>query len=216
MSTIKIITLDFGLLADMTGAVVKSMQVTIQKLGLPSRTEKECASLIALNKRVVEIPSVLFPELIIDETHFAQVYLEIFLKMRSESDISLYPNTLETLQELNRQGFIICVTSRQKSNSSILADLKKTGLSSEYIHIVGKDIIQCPAPSLETLKEILEEHELQPEEALIVGDSAFELEIGKKLGCKTCGVTYRSGNRESLSEADYIIDGISQLFQVVH
>ena len=43
MSTIKIITLDFGLLADTTGAVVKSMQATIQKLGLPYRTEKECS-----------------------------------------------------------------------------------------------------------------------------------------------------------------------------
>jgi phosphoglycolate phosphatase-like HAD superfamily hydrolase len=60
MNDIRIIILDFdGTLGDTAAVIVKTMQATIQELGLPPRTDSECAAMIGL--RLIEIPKVLFP-----------------------------------------------------------------------------------------------------------------------------------------------------------
>ena len=40
--------------------IVKTTQAAIAEMGLPARTDQQCASMIGL--RLVEIPPVLFPE----------------------------------------------------------------------------------------------------------------------------------------------------------
>ena len=71
MAETKILILDFdGTLGDTVGVIVQTMQATIRELGLPARTDKECASMIGL--RLVDIPSVLFPESDLDGEVYAQ------------------------------------------------------------------------------------------------------------------------------------------------
>ena len=75
MSETKIIILDFdGTLADTASVIVQTTQATIRELGLPSRTDAECAAMIGL--RLIEIPPVLFPDCEVDgeKFRFGQTY----------------------------------------------------------------------------------------------------------------------------------------------
>ena len=62
---------------------------------------------------------------------------------------------------------------------------------------------------LKTLKDL----SFLPSEALVVGDMPVDIEMGKRAGAKTCGVTYGNSGRAALeaAEADYIIDSITEL-----
>ena len=62
---IKIAILDFdGTLGDTTALIVRTTQAAIRELGLPERSDEQCAAMIGL--RLVEIPPVLFPALDVD------------------------------------------------------------------------------------------------------------------------------------------------------
>ena len=49
MSKTKIIILDFdGTLGDTAAVIIRTMHATIEELGLPSRTDEECAAMIGV------------------------------------------------------------------------------------------------------------------------------------------------------------------------
>ena len=52
---------------------------------------------------------------------------------------------------------------------------------------------------------------LEPEQAVIVGDTTFDMEMGRAAGLKTIGVSWGYQARDGLSEADVIVDTPSQL-----
>ena len=63
---------------------------------------------------------------------------------------------------------------------------------------------------------ILEETKCKPDESIVVGDTTFDIEMGKSAGSLTCGVTYGNGTRVQLvqSHADYIINDFSELLNI--
>jgi phosphoglycolate phosphatase len=48
----------------------------------------------------------------------------------------------------------------------------------------------------------------------VVGDTVFDIDMGRNAGVKTCGVTYGNGSRESLSNADWLIDDFGKLLEL--
>jgi phosphoglycolate phosphatase len=63
----------------------------------------------------------------------------------------------------------------------------------------------------------LEYFSAPPERALMIGDTAEDLQAGKSAGALTCGVTYGFGSLESIqsAEPDIILDEISQLIEYI-
>ena len=90
MSETKIIILDFdGTLADTASVIVQTTQATIRELGLPSRTDAECAAMIGL--RLIEIPPVLFPDCEVDGELYAETYRRLFKTFNTDGAVVLYP-----------------------------------------------------------------------------------------------------------------------------
>ena len=54
-------------------------------------------------------------------------------------------------------------------------------------------------------------------DALVVGDTEFDIIMGRDAGVKTVGVTYGNGRREELAAAgaDYLIDDFEELKKIV-
>ena len=133
MST-KIVILDFdGTLADTTGVILNAMQATIKELGLPARTDRECASMIGL--RLVDIPSVLFPECDLDGEVYAQTYRRLFHIYDIEGAVVLYPNVIETLTELKNRGYVLTIASSRSraSLNNYINDLGISGANADYL-----------------------------------------------------------------------------------
>ncbi len=205
--------MDFdGTLGDTVGVIVQTMQATIRELGLPARTDRECASMIGL--RLVDIPSVLFPECDLDGEVYAQTYRRLFHIYDIEGAVVLYPNVIETLTKLKNRGYVLTIAS-SRSRASLNNYINDLGISPIISYVLGADDVVEGKPNPEPVIRTLEHFGFKPEEAIVVGDTVFDVEMGLNAGTKTCGVTYGNGSRESISAADWIIDDFAQLLEIV-
>ena len=211
MENIRIMILDFdGTLGDTAGVIVKTMQATIKELGLPSRSDEQCAAMIGL--RLIEIPPVLFPECELDGEYYASTYRRLFHDFNTDGAVELYPNVLETLVELKKRGIILTIAS-SRSKASLTEYVSALGLESVISFVLGADDVKDGKPAPEAVNRTLEEFGCLPEEALVVGDTTFDIQMGKAAGTRTCGVTYGNGSIESLADADRIIDDFRELLR---
>lgn len=203
--------LDFdGTLGDTAGVIVKTMQATIKELGLPSRSDEQCAAMIGL--RLIEIPPVLFPECELDGEYYASTYRRLFHDFNTDGAVELYPDVLETLVELKKRGIILTIAS-SRSKASLTEYVSALGLESVISFVLGADDVKDGKPAPEAVNRTLEKFGFLPEEALVVGDTTFDIQMGKAAGTWTCGVTYGNGSKESLADADRIIDDFRELLR---
>lgn len=206
------IILDFdGTLGDTTSVIVQTTQAAIRELGLPERSDAQCAAMIGL--RLVEIPPVLFPECEVDCELYATTYRRLFHIFNSDGAVTLYPNVMETLVELKKRGITLTIAS-SRSRSTLDAYVEKLGLSSLISFVLGAADVKEGKPSPEPVNKTLEALGYAPDETLVVGDTIFDVQMGLNAGAKTCGVTYGNGSRESLAEADWLIDDFSELLDL--
>lgn len=213
MNDTKIIILDFdGTLADTASVIVQTTQATIKELGLPSRTDAECAAMIGL--RLIEIPPVLFPNCEVDRDLYADTYRRMFKIFNTEGAVKLYPNVMETLNELKRRGYTLTIAS-SRSRASLEDYIKSLGLESTITYILGAGDVTEGKPAPEAVLKTLDHFGFKPEEAIVVGDMVFDVHMGKNAGTKACGVSYGNGSRESLADADWIIDDFGMLLDLV-
>lgn len=213
MSKTKIIILDFdGTLGDTAAVIIRTMHATIEELGLPSRTDEECAAMIGL--RLVEIPQVLFKGYDVDGELYARTYRRLFHIYNVDGAVELYPNVPETLAELKRRGLVLTIAS-SRSNASLMEYVESLNLTSIISYVLGADDVKDGKPHPEAVNRTLEHFGFKPEEAIVVGDTVFDIEMGANAGTRTCGVTYGNGSRESLAEATWIIDNFGQLLNII-
>jgi HAD superfamily hydrolase (TIGR01662 family) len=213
MSSVRMVILDFdGTLADTAAVIIKTMQATISELELPFRTDEQCAAMIGL--RLVEIPSVLFPECSIEGDIYARTYRRLFHEFNTEDAVRIYPNVVDTLKTLMSKGIILTIAS-SRSHASLSEYVENLGLSSLISYILGADDVDKGKPDPEPVNRTLKRFGISPEETIVVGDTSFDIQMGKNAGTRTCGVTYGNGSRESLSDADRIIDDFGKLLNIL-
>ena len=210
---IKIVILDFdGTLGDTTAVIVRTMQATIKELELPERTDEQCAAMIGL--RLVEIPPVLFPAQDVDGELYAQTYRRLFKIFNTAGAVVLYPNVHDSLLELKERGLVLTIAS-SRSNASLMAYINDLGLDTTVTYVLGADDVKEGKPDPEAVNRTLAHFGFKPEEAVVVGDTMFDVKMGINAGTRTCGVTYGNGSRESLADADWLIDDFGQLLEIL-
>lgn len=213
MKEIKLIILDFdGTLGDTADLIIRTMQATIKELNLPSRTDKECADMIGL--RLIEIPNVLFPECGDISELYASTYRRLFHEFNTDGAVTLYPNVMETLMELKRRGKTLTIAS-SRSHASLAEYIENLGLADIISYILGADDVKEGKPNPEAIFKTLERFDFDTDEAIMIGDTVFDINMGINAGVKTCGVTYGNGSRESLSDADWVIDDFGRLLELI-
>lgn len=214
MKQIKIIILDFdGTLGDTASVIINTMQATIRELGLKSRTNEQCAAMIGL--RLVEIPAELYPGCNIDPELFASTYRRLFNNYNTQGAVKLYPGVYKTLQTLKEQGLTLTIAS-SRSHASLDQYVRELGLSSIISLVLGADDVKEGKPQPEAIFKTLEKFGFSADQALMVGDSIFDIRMGINAGTRTCGVSYGNGTRESLSPADRIIDDFREIINLIN
>lgn len=141
--------------------------------------------------------------------------LDRFLQYYSEhlTDSSLpYPGVRETIERL--AGYKKAVISNKKEGLSRRL-LEELGLSHYFDIILGSDSVDERKPSPKPLLHIMGLLKVGPEEAVIVGDSQFDIQAGKAAGVRTIAVTYGYRERKLLEEADFLIDKMDELLMTL-
>ena len=211
----KLIILDFdGTLADTRGLIVKTMQQTLEALGLESRTDEQCASMIGLPLKQA------FTDLIPMSDEMGEQCVETYRRIFNENNalyvIPTFPHVMETLHQLHEQGYILTIAS-SRSNRSLREFVNDMDLNDIISYVLGAEDVTRAKPHPDPVLQTLETFGCKAEDALVVGDTWYDIEMGKRAGVKTCGVTYGNGTREELIQAgaDYLVDDFGELSLIV-
>ena len=207
-----LIIFDFdGTLGNTKRNIVTTMQMTINELQLPYRSEDECASTIGLP--LAGCFKTMFPDL---EESFISRCAETYRRIFNENLLTIkpeaFPGVVATLSALKEQGYTLTIASSRSRNS--LKELTYDMGIADYIsYILGADDVKEAKPKPEPVLKTLADMHFNAGETLVVGDMAVDILMGTNAGAKTCGVTWGNGSREELENAgaDLIIDHASDL-----
>ena len=211
----KLIILDFdGTLADTRGLIVKTMQQTIASLGLDSRTDDECASMIGLPLKQAFTDLIPMTDAMGDQC--VDAYRRIFSENNAAYIIPAFPNVLETLRLLSQKGYTLTIAS-SRIRRSLMEFVVGMDLQEVISYVLGADDVSQAKPNPEPVLKTLEKFGCSPDEALVVGDTWYDIEMGRRAGVRTCGVTYGNGTREELMNAgaDFLIDDFGNLMSLI-
>lgn len=121
-----------------------------------------------------------------------------------------YPNCRETIEHFSdrRQAIL-----SNKPEDFVRRILENLNCLHPFAAIIGGDTFETRKPDPEGLRHLLTRFDLSAEEVVMVGDSALDIETGKKAGVLTCAVTFGFGDREAFlsQQPDWVIDDISEL-----
>ncbi len=154
----------------------------------------------------------------IDDKTMEQMVVEFNTIYRNECEplIELFDGVAETLAALKRAGVILLISSN--NIREVLERLtSQLGIAKYFDGIICADDVVNTKPSPDIALLALERYNIKGSEALVVGDSTYDMDMGRKAGCDLCGVSFGSHTPEMLREkgAKYVIDHYSELQKIV-
>ncbi len=174
-----------GTLADSTGPIAQCMQEACRDLGIRVPSEAEAQHVIglglddALARLVPELPRRDYPRLV-------DAYRRIYFARPAPHP--LFPGIAALLEALAAGGFALAVATG-KSVAGLERSLAETGLGGRFAVMRTADVT-APKPDPMMLHEIAETLDVSPTRMLMVGDTAYDLEMAARAGAAAIGVTY--------------------------
>ena len=175
-----------GTLMDSESRIVNCLRAACTEKGFPSRSDDELKNVIGLGLR--EALKQLFPEEgdhIIEE--LADIYRDQYL-YRNQTPSELFPGVNQLLEDLETKGHWLAVATG-KGRQGLDQVLEHTGLRSRF-HTTrcASETISKPHPQM--LEEILEYLGMDTKDALMIGDTEYDMEMARNAGMDCLAVSY--------------------------
>ena len=205
LSGIRLVIFDFdGTLGDSQKLITDTMLATIERLNLPMKSREECARTIGLPLK--ECFSSIIPMTDEQAEECAEVYSEIFNVKNVPGVVKAFPGVVETLERLSSQGILMSIAS-SRSHRTLAKLVDELDLSKYITYLIAADDVVEKKPAAESVLKTLRHFNIEAHETLVVGDTEFDILMGRNAGTHTCGVTYGNGSKESLeaAKAEWIV-----------
>jgi len=208
---IKLILFDLdGTLVNTSEDLTHALNFALKPFGLRELEVEDTIKLVGEGiTRLIE--KALVNERVQQRGKAIQRFLDYYAKHLTDFS-KVYPGVPETLKKLHNFKKVVISNKREYLSVKLLDDL---GLLNYFNMVVGSDTTSEKKPSAVPVLYILKELHVTPEQAVIVGDSNFDIEAGKKAGIKTIAVTYGFRGKNLLLDADYMIDEFNELPSVL-
>ena len=205
LSGIRLVIFDFdGTLGDSQKLITDTMLATIERLNLPMKSREECARTIGLPLK--ECFSSIIPMTDEQAEECAEVYSEILNVKNVPGVVKAFPGVVETLERLSSQGILMSIAS-SRSHRTLAKLVDELDLSKYITYLIAADDVVEKKPAAESVLKTLRHFNIEAHETLVVGDTEFDILMGRNAGTHTCGVTYGNGSKESLeaAKAEWIV-----------
>lgn len=177
-----------GTLMDSIGHIVESLHYAMKKSGVELLPEDQTKDIIGLGLR--EAIQTLFPEQSKNSESFIQEFSKHYRDhyLDPSRRTQFFHGVVPALETLNKQGFKLAVaTGKTRHGLDIL--LRETQTDSLFDSSRCADETRSkPHPAM--VFEILEELKVEPDKALMVGDTEYDLEMARNAKIDSVGVTY--------------------------
>ena len=211
-----LLILDFdGTMGDTRSLITDTMLQTIHSLHLEERTREECAKTIGLP--LAECFTALYAGMTVEEgLSCADTYRRFFNQNNRPGRVSAFPGVVDTIRELHAHGVEVAIAT-SRSHRSVKEFVGILGLDDVITYMLGGDDVLHAKPAPDPVLLALAHYHASAAETLVVGDTKYDILMGKGAGAATCGVSYGNGSVEELqvAGADYIIDHFGNLRDIV-
>ena len=212
----KLIIFDFdGTIGDTRQNIIITMQRTMKMVGLPVKSDDECASTIGLT--LENSFKTMYPDVGAEMTaRCVDAYREIFMESVEELTPELFPGVSDTLAQLHDMGIEMSIASSRQSQSLLLF-LENMGVLKYFPYVLGSDNVTKHKPDPEPVLKTLRELNYAPSDVMVVGDMPVDVAMAHGADVRAIAVTFGNATREELieAEADYIIDDFTKILEII-
>lgn len=208
-ASIRLIIFDWdGTLMDSEAQIVTALQASIHDLELDVRSAEQCRDIIGLGLR--EAVDALYPG---SDDALLECFVERYRYhwFSNTTGSQLFAGARETLALLKQSGILLAVATG-KGRAGLDMVLDHTGLANSFAATRCSDET-CSKPHPQMLLEILEELQVDPAEALMVGDTEYDMQMASNAGVGLIGVSYGVHERDRLEKHGLLncLDCVSDL-----
>ena len=210
--TVRLAVFDIdGTLIDSQRHIQAAMADAFSALGHPAPDLPAILSIVGLS--LPEAIARLAPEATPDaQASIVQAYKDSFSTRRAETVALPYPGALAALDRLGARGDLLLGVATGKSRRGLDHVFATHGLAGRFVtHQVADDHPSKPHPSM--LLAALAETGAEARDAVMIGDTTFDIEMGRAAGLSTIGVTwgYHAPSALTAAGADLMIDSFDAL-----
>lgn len=200
-----------GTLADSAAQIVQTMQTAIAGLGLPPRSDESIRELIGLGLNDVLVR--LYPELELNALRaLLEGYRRTWITQSASTEAPLFEGALAALEGLHGAGFRLAVAtgkSRRGLDRSLThhAALRRLLCNSR----TADETASKPDPLM--LRELLADEELEVAEAVMIGDTEYDVAMAAAIGMPAVGVVcgVHAGERLRVAGARALLQAVAEL-----
>ncbi|KEA61903.1 hypothetical protein ADIMK_4050 [Marinobacterium lacunae] len=183
-----------GTLIDSQARIIASMQAAAAELGHEALCPEAVRNIIGLG--LPEAIRALIPEIDPDGIELMRERYAHHFLFQNDTPTELYPGVSDTLARLRDRGYRLAVATG-KSRRGLDRVLEETGLGGLFeITRCADETKSKPDPCM--LIEILDETGVQAGEALMIGDTEYDLEMGSRIKMPTVAVSYGAHHLDRL------------------
>ena len=198
-----------GTLADSVGRIVEAMHVASTRSSLPLCSDEAVKGIIGLG--LPEAIRTLYPQIgDVELLAFRQHYADHYIALEAEPS-PLFAGVVESLEGFRRDGYHLAVATG-KARRGLDRVLKAHGWEDFFdISRAADETASKPHPLM--LEEILAHCRVPAGQALMVGDSSFDLLMARNAGTDSVAVSYGAQSVEALRtfEPRWVIDRFCEL-----
>ncbi|WP_027856060.1 HAD family hydrolase [Marinobacterium jannaschii] len=190
-----------GTIIDSAGRIVSSMQSAARDLGLPELTDDAVRNIIGLG--LPEAIRILVPG--IDDgslEKLRQLYSKYYIT-DDPTPAELFPGVKHSLESLHARGYRLAVATG-KSRRGLDRVFADTGLGWLFeASRCADETTSKPDPHM--LQEILQETGVKASDAVMIGDTEYDLDMGVRASMDVIGVSYGVHHQDRLKAFDPVL-----------
>ena len=189
-----------GTIADSRGSIAHCANLALEAVGRPQVPATMVQALIGLPLRDI------FGRLLDDggDDEILDGAVAAYRSRYADVDRAhsrLYEQMPELLADLKRAGTMLAIATG-KSTEGAHRGISRHGLDATLFDLVlGSDAVPRPKPYPDMVLVILDDLGVHPDDATVVGDTTFDIEMGVSADVDACGVTWGSHGHDQLRHA---------------
>ncbi len=212
--TIKIAIFDWdGTIVDSIDHIADSLHKAAQDLGFPTLEKAAYKNIIGLG--MIDALKALYPDAQDPDIEAIRLAYSRYFFSKEATPQQIFPGMADLIGGLRERGIGRAVATG-KSRRGLDAAFQSSGLEAHF------DISRCAdetrsKPDPRMLEEILEFYQLRPHEAVMIGDTTYDLEMAHRIGMPSIGVRWGVHDDERLSRFTpaALVSTVSELDEVL-
>ena len=175
-----------GTLMDSAARIVECLKSAARDCGESLRPDQQLRNVIGLG--LEEAIRALYPTIDAKAvTTMAQAYRDHYL-YKSEIQTPLFPGVAALLEELRQQDYWLAVATG-KSRQGLDKAMEEHGVSHHFfVTRCASETLSKPHPQM--LHEILDELGIDSRDALMIGDTEYDMQLANNAGTSALAVSY--------------------------